>query len=88
VSIKELGISSLIAMICALVTASLFVFAGGKILGPYMLAWPLQIAGLIALVIAVRRHRHWWLLWFLPILIAPLIIWLMLIYACANGNCL
>jgi hypothetical protein len=88
VSIKELGISSLIAMLCALLTVCLWVFGGRFFFGPVMLAWPMQVFGLGALIFAVRRHRHWWLLWFAPILFAPLALWLALFFECARGNCL
>ena len=87
-SIKELGYSSLFAMLCALLTVCLFVFAGERFLAPVMLAWPMQVAGLIALAFAIRRHRHVWLLWFAPVLAAPLLMWLLLLVQCARGYCL
>ncbi|MDE1467392.1 hypothetical protein [Aurantiacibacter sp. D1-12] len=54
----------------------------------YMMSFPVQILGLIMMIVAILKNRSWWILAFAPILIYPLYGWAALLYSCFNGDCL
>ena len=84
-SIKELGWPAIAAMLLALLTVVIgiaFGFVG------LLTSYPVQLVGLLCLGLSVWKTRRWWMLWFAPVLVAPLAMWLLLLVQCSRGNCL
>ena len=53
-----------------------------------LLFWPLVLIWLALVTMAIRRHRWWWLLVTTPFVLYPVVMLVILLGACASGNCL
>jgi hypothetical protein len=84
-SIKDLGWPAILAMMSAFATVVIGVSSGFEQL---LLSYPVQLIGLACLALSLWQTRRWLMLWFAPIFVAPLAMWLLLIAQCARGNCL
>lgn len=82
----ELGWPGMAALVCALITVIVFAFGGDHRWPLLMMTAPVQLIGIAGLAISVSLDKRWWLLALLPILLAPLVLWLMLV-TCFGGAC-
>ena len=85
-SFAEVGWSTLIALLCALVTVGIYVTA--DTLFDALMYWPLQLIGLVSVGISLKLTDHKIVLFALPVLIVPLGLWILFLVQCAQGNCI
>ena len=52
------------------------------------LFWIAVLTWLVLVVVAIRKHRTWWLLITAPLILYPVIMAVVLLAACAGGDCL
>ena len=86
-TLRELGWLTPLVLLATLAMAVAWMF-GPDVLEFMMVSWPISVAAMALLALAIWRTRRWLLLLCLPILAWPLILWTLLLYECARGNCL
>ena len=52
------------------------------------LFWMIVVAWAVLTIIAIRRHRAWWLLITAPLVLYPVVMAALLIAGCMGGDCL
>lgn len=85
-NIKELGWPTLLALLLAFACALVAAFAPDPMFGAKL--WPLSLAAVIALTVAVWTTRRWLLLLLLPFIVWPVWIVVLIVFSCSVlGDC-
>ena len=85
-SVNELGWPSLVTLLLALVCLVIALIYGSDLSS--LDFWPLAVAGVASLMVALAQTRRWWLLLTLPLLLSPLAIGALILAACLMGDCI
>ena len=85
-SVSDLGWPSIVTLLLALACLVVTLIYGSDLTS--LDFWPLSVAGVASLVVALAHTRRWWLLLTLPLLLSPLAIGAFILTACLMGDCI